>query len=555
MTLDTALSKALYQGNGSATQFPFAFKVWDVSELLVTVSGNGRESRDVTAQSDIQLTDAGGIVTYPRDGAPLPEGSTLSIVRNMPFTQGIDLVSASRFDPQVIEDGLDQATAERQQLLEQLSRAVILPPTSEQSPEQVVEEIYAARDQAGQSAAEAAASAQAAEQSAGLAQASAQLAGDCRDQACECADRSEQARDVALEQTVTVNRVMETELAKINTIIAVNEDNQKAAVEKAKAWAESPEDAPVEVNSAGEPEYSARHWAEKSSQLMAGDASKNRKGVVRVGDGIDVSQGVISVPPTPLATAATPGLVQPDNVTCAVNEAGVLSGISMFFNTRLVLTTSGIFTVPVSTWYKIVIVGAGGAGGSTYAGGSAGGHSSFGDLLTARGGSGGGGCAYCGGGGGYAGDVVTGIVFLEAETKISFIVGAGGFPQSGGSATAPIQATGTNIGYYASNVGGTGANNGTAIFYYNDGKDLCGGNGGTGGRNGSGYGGGGGGAAGYVAIPYAGQGLYRPVGGYGCDSGTAGAAYTGTNYAYLAGGNGGDGAIILEFYDPNKPTA
>lgn len=296
-------------------------------------------------------------------------------------------------------------------------------------------------------------------------------------------------------------------------------------------------------------------WRQVSVSEPVDVASKSAAGVVRVGDGIEVEQGVISVPPTPLATAATPGLMQPDNVTCAVNEAGVLSGISMFFNTRLVLTTSGIFTVPVSTWYKIVIVGAGGAGGSTYAGGSAGGHSSFGDLLTARGGSGGGGCAYCGGGGGYAGDVVTGIVFLEAETKISFIVGAGGFPQSGGSATAPIQATGTNIGYYASNVGGTGANNGTAIFYYNDGKDLCGGNGGTGGRNGSGYGGGGGGAAGYVAIPYAGQGLYRPVGGYGCDSGTAGAAYTGTNYAYLAGGNGGDGAIILEFYDPNKPTA
>lgn len=287
-------------------------------------------------------------------------------------------------------------------------------------------------------------------------------------------------------------------------------------------------------------------------------ATKTKLGGVIVGEGLDIDEnGCLNAhtKPVPLATAATPGLMQPDNVTCAVNEAGVLSGISMFFNTRLVLTTSGIFTVPVSTWYKIVIVGAGGAGGSTYAGGSAGGHSSFGDLLTARGGSGGGGCAYCGGGGGYAGDVVTGIVFLEAETKISFIVGAGGFPQSGGSATAPIQATGTNIGYYASNVGGTGANNGTAIFYYNDGKDLCGGNGGTGGRNGSGYGGGGGGAAGYVAIPYAGQGLYRPVGGYGCDSGTAGAAYTGTNYAYLAGGNGGDGAIILEFYDPNKPTA
>ena len=56
MTLDTALSKALYQGNGSATQFPFAFKVWKPDQIRVTVTGPGRESRDVTSQSRIELT-------------------------------------------------------------------------------------------------------------------------------------------------------------------------------------------------------------------------------------------------------------------------------------------------------------------------------------------------------------------------------------------------------------------------------------------------------------------------------------------------------------------
>ncbi|WP_165177240.1 hypothetical protein [Desulfovibrio sp. ZJ369] len=183
MTLDTAVSKALYLGNGTARQFPLDFKVWDASELLIFVSGKGREVLDVTAQCDIRLTDSGGIVTYPREGAPLPEGCTLSIVRNMPFTQGIDLVSASRFDPQVIEDGLDQATAERQQLLEQLSRAVILPPTSRESPQQVVENVYAARDEAGQSAKRA--------------DASQAAAADCAARACDCADAAATEADRA----------------------------------------------------------------------------------------------------------------------------------------------------------------------------------------------------------------------------------------------------------------------------------------------------------------------------------------------------------------------
>lgn len=173
MTLDTTLSKVLYQGNGSATQFPFAFKVWEPGQIRVTVTGPGRESRDVTAQSQVELTEDGGVVTYPLAGEALSDEYSLSVTRNMPFTQDIDLVSGSRFDAKVMEIGMDQSAAERQQLLEQLGRAVILPPTSEKSPEEVVEDIYAARDEAQQAANE---------------------ARECRHESCECANV---ARDAA----------------------------------------------------------------------------------------------------------------------------------------------------------------------------------------------------------------------------------------------------------------------------------------------------------------------------------------------------------------------
>lgn len=429
MTLDSTLSKALYQGNGSATQFPFSFKVWEPSQVRVTVAGGSRESTDVTAQCRIDLTNSGGVVTYPLSGKPLSENFILSITRNMPFIQDIDLVSASRFDAQVIEDGLDQATAERQQMREELSRAVILPPTSEETPADVVEDIYAARDQAGQSASEAATSAQAAAQSAEQAEAAAHLAGECREHACRCADRAEQARDVALEQTATVNTLMETELAKINTIVAINQDDQQTAVAKAKAWAESPEDVAVETNE-GEPEYSARHWALKSSQLLAGDASKVRKGVVQIGQGIEVEQGIISVP---LATDSTPGLVRPDNMTCAADAAGILRGISMLCNTRTVLTESGEFIVPVSGWYKRTCIGGGGGGGRGGSfdtrggtGGRVGGTTEFDGIVTS-GGAGGGGAGYlAGGGGGEAGHVVTDYKWMKVGDVIEYKIGAGG---------------------------------------------------------------------------------------------------------------------------------
>ncbi len=151
MTMPYSASRALFLGNGAATQFPFSFKVWEESQLVVSLtSPQGRTSRATGWTAT--LTGTGGTLSYLHEGAPLPVGWKLSIVRNMPFVQNIDLIPGTRFDPEVIETALDQAAAERQQLLEQLSRAVIMPPTGEQSPEEVVADIKTARDAAGASA-------------------------------------------------------------------------------------------------------------------------------------------------------------------------------------------------------------------------------------------------------------------------------------------------------------------------------------------------------------------------------------------------------------------
>ena len=175
MTLPYSPSRAVYEGNGAATAFPFAFKVWSTEQLSVSLTSP--EGHTAPAQGwAASLGESGGTVTYLHQGAPLPAGWRLAIVRDMPFAQGIDLVSASRFDPQVIEDGLDQATAELQQLSEKIARAVILPATSDQSPEEVVASIYASRDAAAASANAASAQATAAQTSAEAAASSAATA-------------------------------------------------------------------------------------------------------------------------------------------------------------------------------------------------------------------------------------------------------------------------------------------------------------------------------------------------------------------------------------------
>ena len=175
MTLPYSPSRAVYEGNGAATAFPFAFKVWSADQLSISLTSP--EGLTTPAQGwSASLGENGGTITYLHNGAALPAGWRLAIVRDMPFAQGIDLVSASRFDPQVIEDGLDQATAELQQLSEKITRAVILPATSDLSPEDVVQSIYASRDAAAASANAASAQATAAQTSAEAAAGSADKA-------------------------------------------------------------------------------------------------------------------------------------------------------------------------------------------------------------------------------------------------------------------------------------------------------------------------------------------------------------------------------------------
>lgn len=215
MTLDSKLSKAVYQGNGSTTVFPFAFKVWDTSQIAVTMTDAAGVSTDVTSNSTVTLTSSGGSVAYPATGSPLPTGAKLAITRNMSFTQGISLVSASRFDPQVLEDGLDQSTAERQQILEQMGRAVILPATSSESPEDVVTAIYASRDAAAASADAATVSANAASAQATAAKNSADTAAQTVQTASAgaVADATAQANAAAASATAAAQSAAEAEAA------------------------------------------------------------------------------------------------------------------------------------------------------------------------------------------------------------------------------------------------------------------------------------------------------------------------------------------------------
>ena len=151
MTMSSSVSKVTLNGDGVQTTWPFSFKVWKAGDLEVSITSPAGANTVVTDWT-VELGESGGTVTYPITGYPLPLGWKITIRRSMDFLQEVDLVSGTRWDPEVVETALDQAAAERQQLLEEISRSVRIGVASTENPENVVAEIFYARQVAEDSA-------------------------------------------------------------------------------------------------------------------------------------------------------------------------------------------------------------------------------------------------------------------------------------------------------------------------------------------------------------------------------------------------------------------
>lgn len=163
-----------FQGNGTQTEFEFEFKIFDPSEVRVMVStdeGLSESELDSDAYScvlnDDQDTTPGGTVTL---NEALAVGTTMSILSAVPYLQTMVLTNRGGFYPDMLNESADRAVILTQQLLETVERTMKVPSTSEETPEEVVERLMAAQEDARVQADAAAASAAAAADSAALAE-------------------------------------------------------------------------------------------------------------------------------------------------------------------------------------------------------------------------------------------------------------------------------------------------------------------------------------------------------------------------------------------------
>lgn len=132
-------------GNGSATTFSFGFKVFATGDVKVAIANSAGVETVLTEGADYtvtlnanQETSPGGTVTYPVSGPPLPTGSVLSIIGDLDYDQPLDLPSGGNFSPLALENQLDRATMQIQQLKEQVDRSAKLPQTSTETPDTLV---------------------------------------------------------------------------------------------------------------------------------------------------------------------------------------------------------------------------------------------------------------------------------------------------------------------------------------------------------------------------------------------------------------------------------
>lgn len=119
-----------FNGNGLTTNFPFYFKIFEDTDIAVTLAdADGVETTlalttdyTVTINADQDVSPGGLIVAIT---APAT-GETLVIVGDLDYDQQADLPNGGNFNPTVIENALDRLTMQVQQLAELVGRSLRL---------------------------------------------------------------------------------------------------------------------------------------------------------------------------------------------------------------------------------------------------------------------------------------------------------------------------------------------------------------------------------------------------------------------------------------------
>ena len=230
MTVSNTTVKLTYAGNGSNRVFGITFPLLSASHLRVVVTDPDGVETNVT--SNFAINTALNALTYPTVASgldPLATGYTITLVRQTPLTQEIDLHVGHALDAAELESGYDKLTYAVQEIKEEVGRAVKTG-VSESAPETA--EAYMDAITAAKEAAETAATSAAG--SASEAVVASATAAAASTEATTQAQAAAQSADTATSAAVTAQSAMEgaqvaqaaAETAAACIATAVSEHNQ-----------------------------------------------------------------------------------------------------------------------------------------------------------------------------------------------------------------------------------------------------------------------------------------------------------------------------------------
>lgn len=128
MTVSTEVDHNDYTGNGVTTSFPYTFRIFQKTDLMVQVVDLSENITVLTLDTDYSVTGAG---TYSGGSvvlsSPLANGWQISVSRSLPVTQDTDLRNQGKFFAEVHEDAFDKLTMLIQQCFSFLRLALRKP--------------------------------------------------------------------------------------------------------------------------------------------------------------------------------------------------------------------------------------------------------------------------------------------------------------------------------------------------------------------------------------------------------------------------------------------
>lgn len=137
------------------SRLPFGFLIFEKTDVYVATADDPEaqakmlvygQDYSVEMNADQTATPGGTVVLT----TPIVKGNIFVVGSAVAYTQNMQLTNYSRFPPEIINEAMDRVVVQIQQLVERLDRALFVPPTSDSTPEQLIEKLMAAQNDARQ---------------------------------------------------------------------------------------------------------------------------------------------------------------------------------------------------------------------------------------------------------------------------------------------------------------------------------------------------------------------------------------------------------------------